>query len=489
MQSNAPVQVIMGPIGSGKSKACNIKLMQVASRQRPNLADGIRYTRFAVVRNTYPELVTTTMRTWRDTYPETIYGRIMMTKPAYQHVKFGDIDMQVDFLALDKDDDVKKLRSAEYTAFFVNELQFIPWMLFDEMTSRTGRYPAIKDGGPTWHGIIADMNAPPEDHFIALMTGMSDYPENTPEEDKIVWPRDWDFFRQPPAMIETKGPIGEIDYQLNPLAENLEWLPTNYYTGLVKGKKRAWIKSRVLNEVALVVDGDPVWPMFKEDVHVAGKVLSPSVSYIVFIGLDFGRSPAAIFGQSVNNRCVVLGELQGHNMGAVTFAPMVKRYLETKFPGCRFQAYGDPKGQDKSQSDERTAYDVFKANGIPVSPAPVKQNNNQTRIEAVEAILNELYDGRPRFLLSPSCRSLKVGMAGRYCFKKVQGTDGRVHREPDKNRYSNLADALQYMALGMGEGRRMIGLTPVNVAQPMMAWKRQTTMRRVWGADTRGRMR
>ena len=212
LQSNAPVQVIVGPIGSGKSKACNIKLMQIASRQRPNFADGIRYTRFAVVRNTYPELVTTTMRTWRDTYPETIYGRIMMTKPAYQHVKFGDIDMQVDFLALDKDDDVKKLRSAEYTAFFVNELQFIPWMLFDEMTSRTGRYPAIKDGGPTWHGIIADMNAPPEDHFIALMTGMSDYPENTPEEDKIVWPRDWDFFRQPPAMIETKGPIGEIDY-------------------------------------------------------------------------------------------------------------------------------------------------------------------------------------------------------------------------------------------------------------------------------------
>ncbi len=479
MLSSLPVQVIMGPIGSGKSKACNLKVQSLAQQQRASPADGVRYTRWAVVRNTYPELVTTTMRTWRDTYPENIYGRILMSKPAYQHIKVHDVDMQIDFLALDKDEDIKKLRSAEYTGFYVNELQFIPWLLFDEMTSRTGRYPAMKDGGPSWHGIIADMNAPDEDHFISLMTGMSDYPENTPQEDMIEFPHEWGFFKQPPAMLVKKGPAGAIDYITNPLAENREWLPHNYYPNLIRGKKTAWIKSRVLNEVALVVDGDPVWPQFKEEMHCAASALRPVSGHVIYVGMDFGRSPAAVFGQAVNNRVAVLGELQGFNMGAVTFAPMVKRYLETHFTGYKFTVFGDPKGRDKTQTDERNAYDVFAANGIPVEAAPVKQNNILTRIEAVEAVLNELYDGRPRFLLSPTCRSLKVGMSGRYCFKKVEGADGRTHKEPDKNRYADLADALQYMVLGMGEGRKMIGLTPLHEFKAVNVNMRRKSLRRV----------
>jgi hypothetical protein len=64
-----------------------------------------------------------------------------------------------------------------------------------------------------------------------------------------------------------------------------------------------------------------------------------------------------------------------------------------------------------------------------------------------------MYDGRPRFVLSPLCRTLKVAMAGRYHLVKEE--DGEL--KPKKDRYSNPADALQYGVLGLGEGRKMIG--------------------------------
>lgn len=481
LQSTARVQIIQGPIGSGKSKICNLKVWKIASEQVAG-PDGIRRIRVGVVRNTYPELKTTTIRTWLDTYPESIYGTLVWAQPPRQVMRGDDIVIEVDFLALDKEEDVKKVRSGEYTLFYVNELQYLLKILFDELTSRTGRFPAVKDGGCTWHGVLCDMNAPDEDHFIAMMTGQTDYPENTPEEDRITLPSEWQFFMQPPGLLEKYGTDGHTveSYIPNPLAENVKWLPENYYPDLIKGKTRAWIKSRVLNKIALVIDGDPVWPGFREDVHVASSVLHAVPTAELFIGLDFGRNPAAVFGQSVNNRVIVLAELQAFNEGAVSFAPKVKRFLEQNFPGLRFRAYGDPKGADQTQTDNRTAYDVFASLGIPVTPAPnLKQNMIETRIQAVEAPLNEMYDGRPRFMLSPRCRSLKVGMAGRYCFKKVKGADGRTHNEPNKNRYSDLADALQYMVLGMGEGRRMVGLTAANSPKPFMVYKGRQTMRRV----------
>ncbi|MFK0571038.1 hypothetical protein, partial [Endozoicomonas sp.] len=60
--SQAFVRCMMGPIGSGKSVCCVEELKNIALNvQQPN-AQGIRKTRFAVVRNTYPELRSTTIK-------------------------------------------------------------------------------------------------------------------------------------------------------------------------------------------------------------------------------------------------------------------------------------------------------------------------------------------------------------------------------------------------------------------------------------------
>ncbi len=482
MQSTAPVQVIQGPVGSGKSKICNLKAWAVAASQAPG-RDGIRHTRGAVIRNTYPELISTTMRTWKDTFPEWQYGRIVMSKPAFQHIKVGDISMEVDFLAMDKEDDVKKLRSSEYTWAYINELQYSQKPLFDEIQSRIemGRFPAMKDGGPTWHGLWADMNAPADDHFIAMMTGQTEWPENMPDDEReaLRWPAEWDFFMQPPGLLDIIGPDGKPtgQYQANPAAENVKWLAPDAYLKMIRGKTRSWIKSHVLNQIALVIDGDPVWPWFRREVYVAGRVLEPVKGHPIWISLDFGRKPAALFGQFINNRVMIFDEMQAFNEGATIFAPKVKRRLEQRYPGFDFKVTGDPKGQDKTQSDDRTAYDIWKANGMPVTPAPVKMNMIQTRVDAVDHLGSSMYDGRPRLLISPNCRTLIVGMEGRYCYERKQGSD-QTRAEPKDSNYTHLCDCLQYMVITMGEGRTMAGLAPVGQAQPARLI-RNKTMRRV----------
>jgi hypothetical protein len=478
--SNAPISFCMGPIGSGKTVGCILKMWRHANEQRPG-RDGVRRTRWAVVRNNYPALRTTTIRSFLDVFPEKVFGVLKWTQPPHQVVRSGDTEMQVDFLALDKSEDIAKLRSAEYTGIFFNELSFIDNKeIFDEATSRVGRFPAVRDGGATWAGVFADTNAPSQDHWLSIMAGLVPTPEGllSSERAALAWPPSWDFFMQPAGLLEVRRHDGSLAGYDDPQAENQQWLPAKYYGNLIAGKSEAWIKSRVLNRVAVVVDGEPVWPAFRREWHVAETALRPTPGHEIWIACDFGRSPAALFAQFVNNRVIVLHELQGFNISSIAFAPMVKKTLEQKFPGHRFQACGDPKGADKNQADERTSFEVFKSVGIPMRPAPVKMNAIETRLAAVDSVLSSLHDGKSRLLISPICRTLITACEGAYCFeRKVSSSE--VRTEPTKGKYSHVADALQYLCISLGEGRRMVGLDPVDELKPAQIWHGRKTMRRV----------
>jgi hypothetical protein len=136
--------------------------------------------------------------------------------------------------------------------------------------------------------------------------------------------------------------------------------------------------------VVLVVEGSPVWPMFRREVHVAREVLRPVMGCEVAVGLDFGRSPAAVFIQPINNRILIQHELIGNNEGAVTFAPKVQRFLATHYPNCPVRFYGDPKGNDKTQTSDTSGIDVFRGHGMIVQDPPgLKNNNIPMRVDTV----------------------------------------------------------------------------------------------------------
>lgn len=481
--ANRQVDVILGPLGSGKTHAMCARIMRHIQEQRVSTRDGLRKSRWAVVRNSYPDLKRSTIRTWTELVPEHIYGRMNWSLPPSHRLRWADVSAEIDFLALDKAEDVRKLRSTEYTGIAFNELPFIEKEIFDEAQSRL-RYPSRDEGGSAWHGIIGDGNAPEEDQWLAPMAQFIDVPPGlTEEETRLLgrWPQDWGLYIQPPALLEIKDAQGRVvSYETNPHAENLENLRPDYYDKMIAGKSRAWIDSRLMVRVALVVDGSPVWPNFKAEVHVAAMALAPDENYSVEVGLDFGRSPAAVFAQHINSRVLVQHELIGQNEGAVSFAPKVRRALAAWYPGVPLGSvrfWGDPKGADKTQVDDRTPFDIFANHDMIVrGPPGLFQNKITPRVEAVDSLLTRMYDGKPCLIVSPRCITLKVGMAGRYYNEK----DEFGVLSPDKKRYSHVCEALQYLCMGMGEGRRMIGLKPIGEVRPA-AWHKHKTMRRAVG--------
>lgn len=476
LRDRSHVSIIRGSIGSGTSSASIMKIFSISMEQWPNPETGVRQTRWCVVRNTFPDLKNTTVKTWLDWFPEDQYGRFYWDRPFRHVIKLGDMEMEVHFIALDSPDDIRKMRSMEMTGFWFNELEFIDKEIIDEAESRTGRYPAVKHGGARWDGVIADMNAPREDHFIPLMMGEVPLPDSWTEEERLSYqkPSNWGYCVQPPAMLEVRDGSGLLTgYKMNPLAENVRWLKPGYYEEKIKGKSKQWIDSRVLNKITVFVDGKPVWQQFNTESHVSSTPLEPIPGWTVYVGLDFGRNPAMVMGQIVNGRWRVFAEETGRSIGASLFAPIVKRKLTQRLgewePARSLSAsrgadgvysvefFGDPKGQDGTQSDEVTAYDIFRNLGMPVQPAPVKNNHIQTRIEAVEYAMITMTNGVPRLsVCGTNCRTLKVACAGGYHFARIKGTQN--HKDtPEKDRYSDIADALQYMMLGAGEGRAAVG--------------------------------
>jgi hypothetical protein len=200
--------------------------------------------------------------------------------------------------------------------------------------------------------------------------------------------------------------------------------------------------------------------------------MEPVIGAPIIVGMDFGRDPAAAFCQCINGRWTVLSELIGDNESAQLFAPRVKRHLAQKYPGFAVEFWGDPRGADKTQSVETTAYDVFLANGMRVLPATT-DNNPEMRRSAVGAVLER----RNGFMVNPSNMTVKVGFAGGYHYPKIKGT-GQFSERPRKNRYSHIVEAVENAILGGGEGDALVLRPRAHRAQPSPAVRHHVQLRK-----------
>lgn len=421
------VRAVTGPVGSGKSSACCWEIFRRAQEQEPG-PDGIRRSRWAIVRNTYRELADTTVKTWLDWFPEEHLGTLTMSDMTHR-IRYQDVECEVLFRALDRPQDVKKLLSLELTGAWVNECKEVPRAVMDMLQGRVGRYPSKRDGGPTWFGVILDTNPPDSDSWFYRMF-----------EEEL--PKGWAIFHQPSGRSEH--------------AENTENLPDGYYERLEAGKDQEWIRVYVDGEYGFISEGRPVYPEFKDNLHVAAAPIAARPGDPIYVGIDFGLTPAAVFGQRDNlGRWVWLHELVTEDMGAVRFSELLATEMQREFGGFEFQIYGDPAGEQRSQVDERTPFQILSARGLRARPAP--SNDFTLRREAVAQPLSRLIDGVPGLMISPTCRTVRKGMGGGYNYKRVQVSgDERFHDKPDKNAYSHPCEAAQYLMLGAGEGRAVI---------------------------------
>lgn len=168
-------------------------------------------------------------------------------------------------------------------------------------------------------------------------------------------------------------------------------------------------------------------------------------------------TPAAVFGQeTASGRWLIFDELVTEDMGAKNFGRLLKTKINREYPDCSFDIYGDPAGDSRAQTDETTPFEILDAQGV--SACPTYTNDPIIRIEAVAAPLTRMdFSGNPGFLLGPKAIMIRKAMAGGYKYKRmaVSGQE-RYMDKPDKGRYSHVADALQYLMLGAGEGYKLI---------------------------------
>ncbi len=445
---------LRGPVGSGKSVSCCVEILRRALEQKPS-EDGIKRSRWAVIRNTNPQLKTTTIKTWLDWFPEETWGKFTWSVPYTHKIKKGDLELEVIFLALDRPEDVKKLLSLELTGVWINEAREIPKSIVDACTMRVGRYPSMRDGGPTWYGVICDTNPPDTDHWWSILAGETVIPDYiTKQEAKmLVKPDNWRFFNQPPAMLEQYDDRGELNtYNDNTNKENGKNLTKNYYENIIRGKTKSWIDVYVLNKLGQVEDGKPVYEMFNRDVHVAKSDIAIVPQAPVYVGIDFGLTPACVFGQKLRGRWLIIDELVAEDMGILRFSDLMKQKMAEYLPRD-FTIFGDPAGDHRAQTDESTPFQILKGRGI--MARPTHSNDVSLRLESVNATLQRMIDGESGLLIDPKCVNIIKGFDGGYHYRRMQVSGERYDEKPNKNRFSHIHDALQYMLLGAGEGRSL----------------------------------
>lgn len=461
---------LRGPIGGGKSTAAVMKLMMIAARQ-PLAKDGYRHSRFAVIRNSYPELKTTTIKTWHQWIPLSM-GTWQGEGPPTHRIKDaeGKLDIEVMFVALDRPEDVRKLLSMELTAAWVNEAREVPKAIIDGLTGRVGRFPPVRDGGCVGPQIIMDTNSPDADHWWYVLAerdttnqrnteliASMDEAEATMRAQGLLGPtqRLFEFLSQPSG--------------LSPNAENLHNLDPGYYLRAMAGKTGEWIKVYIHGEYGFVQDGKPVYPEYRDVIHCKPFELVPGIG--ISIGIDFGLTPAATIGQRTYTGIHrVRAELVTEDMGAKRFGEILASYIKSRFEGLPIASItGDPAGDKRADSDESTAFSILATAGIKAKPAST--NDPTVRREAVAQALSRIIDGEPGWLVHPDCARLRRGMAGAYRYKRVQVLgDDRYHDVPDKNMASHVCEAEQYRMLGAGEGRVVLkGVYAGSLPRPEVA--------------------
>lgn len=456
------VRVIMGPYGSGKSTWALTEIVQRACAV-PVWHAGRRRSRWAIVRNTSGELSSTTLASWLSWF-EDLGDVRKRQKPimTYEH-SFNDghgiVELELLFIALDRPEDVRKIKSLELTGCYINELSEVPKAALAHMKGRVNRYPSKAFcTEPYWSGIIADTNPPEDDHWI-----FKDFEENTFEHHRL--------FKQPPGLV--KDDDGK--WVRNPGADNFSHLPGNYYEMLAEGQSQEFIKVFCLGKYGSVGFGKRVYPEFNPDFHAIDSVAAIQGEQLI-LGWDFGLTPACVVMQlSARGQLLVLKEYVGDGVGIRTFADSIVIPMIAKdFPYCKVGlSVADPAGNSRNEIVEEMSC-IGELNSLNIPTTSARTNDIDPRLGSVRYFLNKMVDGKPGLILDrKNCPTLFKGFVKDYVYARVAVSgEERYKDKPNKNMASHPMDALGYGCLEIASDRiasdKMGSKPQVDMYNPVM---------------------
>lgn len=457
------VNLVMGCYGSGKTTMCLQHIVRHVCSM-PYWRSGRRRARWGIVRNTSGELYSTTLQSWLTWFGE--LGDITKRqKPllTYEHT-FNDgrgmVELELIFIALDREEDLRKIKSLELTGVYINELSEVPQGALSHFKGRVNhRYPSRSFCSDYyWSGIIADTNPCDVDHWI-----YRDF-----ELENID---DYRLFKQPPGLIKNS----EGKWIDNPNCDNYRNLEHqdkatgrmvfDYYTKLATGQTEEFIKVFCLGEYGSVGFGKIVYNEFNSDIHAVDDipVIENSPIHVFW---DFGLSPACtVFQVSERGQVRLIKEFQGIDMGIRTFAQnIVIPQFQELFPTNKIgYSDADPAGMAGDTIMEELSC-IGELNSLGIRTEAASTNDLEPRIGAVKYLLNTMIDGKPAFIVSRKGAPKAIkGFIKEYAYKRISVVGEERYRDiPTKNMSSHIQDTIQYGALRFASNHILENKAPKN---------------------------
>lgn len=474
-RSRAFICGIVGPVGSGKTMAALQKGIRVGALQKGKIDDkGVtwRKARIGVIRESYPSLESTTLKSWFNIVPES-EGKFSWRAP-YTHTfrkilrRQGNqrdghpidvLDITFEFRAIGQQTVEEACRGWEVNAVIVDEADLQPEDLVPFLTGRVGR--GGEDLDPAMivdPQIILSLNMPDIDNHAYRLLLDRELVEMS-EEDKASLEAALNGRPLIEAFVQPGGRHRD--------AENLHNLPggRGYYVLQVAANrhKPGYVDRMVDNKPVPLQHGKPVNANFLYTDHVRPLAWNPRRKLI--LGVDQGLYAAAVALQrTTSNQIRTLGEVVNlddkgkslRKVSAKAFGKRVKLFLTERFPGLEPDmirvvidpaAFGAP---DREDSDEDWALAFQAALGLKVYKA--KSNRQGLRNE----VIWQAHDERDGYAVDPSAKHLIKAHVGGYRYQKATLATGEVRGELEIQNtiYTHVADAEQYAAL---EGEHVIG--------------------------------
>jgi hypothetical protein len=394
-------------------------------------AMSLKNCRTVCVRKTYRMLKDTVIKTFFEWVPKRV-GKYSEADMVFTMPTPLGGTWEILFRSAETPDDIDKFRGLELTNYWLDEAQELPKEVKLVLDGRLS-WPAGSDR--SIFKSILTTNPCPTDHWIYSMY--------------------------------VKRPLPDHAYWRQSAKENPH-IHESYYEELASTYRDDpdMVQRYVNGEWGSVFSGKPVYPEFNRDFHVSPTVLIPLDGVVISRGWDFGRTPAVLLTQlNPNGIWMILREFWSNDSGVDEFADLLVEFCNTEFRGFLFTDVGDPSGRSRSDNDESSCYSILHSKGINAYEAST--NALIPRREAMARQLAKNVKGKPKIIVDPRCERFINGMSGGYKFpeKAESGGEKMYSITPEKNKYSHICEAGEYVALdlfGYSEQNSKLFSEPLN---------------------------
>lgn len=479
----------MGPVGSGKTIGFATKFQHHAAKQKGTInAAGqlIRKSRYAMIRDTYPNLDRNTIPSWNKVVPRHV-GKFVLSAPRVHKFAFvvrrdGHIldssakaidicQVEIEFRAIGNNTVEDALRGLEVTGALVNEADRTHPDILTFLAGRVGRYSDLDPSLVVDPFIALDLNGCDDENWTHKVLVEQSLDEDIMRAvQSVCGDRPLiEYFEQPPAILEgSEYPGG---WMVNPEAENVENLPAGYYErqyAFAKSRgNQTYIDRMLRSKYTPPRSGRSVFPEYFDDLHCGDFGPIPGIPLLIFA--DQGLLGAVLVCQLVKGQLRVLDEISAVfeaeddqievvQMGGETLGKQVRELLVTKYAGFSIgDAVCDPAGAAGEDAINFKSWrqDFQKGLGHRVRKARVPRNALEPRLKAVRRRLTMTVGMQRGLMVHKRCTMTRRAFRTKYFYQRIGKGSGEGYYAdvPKKVQgYSDLMDALQYGCFEIEKG-------------------------------------